>query len=293
MMTGRRMWGSAGAAVLGTVALSVLFAGCGRGKGGRDEEQSLTVKGSDTLLHLSTEWAEAFMDANPDIDVAVTGGGSGTGIAALLNGTTDVANASRKIKQKELDNAKASGKQIKEIKVARDGISVVVHPSNPVNELTMDQLKKIFAGAYTKWSQVGGPDTEIIVLSRDHSSGTYAFFKKRVLGKLEYATTARFVPSNSAIVNQASMDHGAIGYVGLGYYENARGRIKGIAVVDGGGQAVLPSVKSVSNGSYPISRTLQVYVVGDPSGAVKKYIDFALSPEGQAIVGKKGFVPLK
>lgn len=272
----------------------VLAIGCTKKNGGEGgEAEAVQVKGSDTLLHLSTEWAEAFMKANPDREVVITGGGSGTGIAALLNGTCDVANASRKIKDKERALAKEKGKEIKEITVARDGISVIVHPSNSVEELSLEQLKKIFTGRYTNWKELGGGDKDIIVLSRDHSSGTYAFFQKRVLDKEEYTETAKFLASNSAIVATVAEDAGSIGYVGLGYYEDAKDKVRALAVKDGEKKAALPSVETVRDGSYPIARTLQVYVVGEPRGTVKAFVDFALSAEGQNIVGEKGFVPLR
>ncbi len=275
-----------------TVALCfgmLALAGCTKGGG----ENTVQVKGSDTLLHLSTEWAEAFMKGSADIEVTVTGGGSGTGISALLNGTCDVANASRKIKEEEKENAEKKGLEIKEFTVARDGISVIVHPGNPVDTITMEQLKKIFTGQYDNWKSVGGPDLAIVVLSRDHSSGTHAYFKKRVLEKKEYVQSARFLASNSAIVASVKEDAGAIGYVGLGYYEDAKGDVKALAVKDGEADPVGPSLETVTSGAYPISRTLQVYTAGEPEGVVKTYIDFILGEAGQKIVAAKGFVPVE
>jgi phosphate transport system substrate-binding protein len=293
--------------VLVLVSLAGILAwGCGRDGGPSaspggarnaqtkaEEKGTIQIKGSDTLLQLSTEWAEVFMKAHPGIDVAVTGGGTGTGMAALLNGHADIANASREITKKETDQAKTAGKDIREIAIALDGITVIVHPSNPLGDISMTQLRRIYAGEVGNWKEVGGPDLEIIALSRENSSGTYAFFKEKVLENEEYTDRARFVTSNAAIVASVSEDRGAVGYVGLGYYEGAKDKVKGLPVKDANKEAVFPSVKSVKDKTYPLARTLYLYTCGEPRGAVKVYADFVLGPEGQDLVAKKGFVPVR
>ena len=256
--------------------------------------QRVTVKGSDTMVHLVSSWAEAFMRARPDVDVAVTGGGSGTGIAALINGTTDICAASRDMKPKERDEARKQGFEPKEIRVALDGIAVVVNPGNPVSVLTMEQVKKIFSGAVTNWKQVGGADASIIVLSRESSSGTYVFFKEHVLGKEDYTKSARLLPATSAIIQSVSSDATAVGYVGLGYAIEAGSRVKMLRIkADEASPAVTPSEATVKSGEYAIARPLFLYTRGEPTGAVKSFVEFALSAEGQGIVVKTGYVSAK
>jgi phosphate transport system substrate-binding protein len=258
------------------------------------ERQSVTVKGSDTMVHLASSWAEMYMKANPQVDVAVTGGGSGTGIAAMLNGTTDVATASRSIEEKERKLAGEKKIDPREFVVARDGIAIVVHPSNPLNEVTMEQLKKMYTGTYANWKEVGGGDEPIVLLSRESSSGTYVFFQEHVLSKKDYAKSARLMPATSAIIQEASSSKGAIGYVGLGYAAEAKGKIKVLKVKkDAGSPGVEPTIQTVVSGEYPVSRPLHLYTRGEPSGAIKAFIDFAMSPEGQKTVEEMGYVPLK
>jgi phosphate transport system substrate-binding protein len=258
------------------------------------EKQYLTVKGSDTMVHLCSNWAEEYMKDHPEADISVTGGGSGTGIAAMLNGTTDIASASRKIKGKEIDLARQKGMEITEWVVARDGIAVVVHPDNPAGTLSMEQLKKIFTGAYTSWKQVGGPDQNIIVLSRESSSGTYVFFQKTILKKEDYAQTARLMPATSAIIQAVSTDKWAIGYVGLGYALGARGAVKMVNVkLDDTSAPVTPSEKTVMAGKYPIARPLHLYTKKHMSPLAKAFVDFALSAKGQHIVKETGYVAVK
>jgi phosphate transport system substrate-binding protein len=267
--------------------------GCkSEGQGGA--KQAVTVKGSDTMVHLASAWAEAFMKKNPQAEVAVTGGGSGTGIAALLNGTTDVCTASRKIEARELQQAAARKIDPKEFVVALDGIAIVVNPANPLNEIGIEQLKKIYVGTYANWKDVGGPDEAIVLLSRESSSGTYVFFQERVLDKKDYARSARLMPATSAIIQEVSASKGAIGYVGLGYAAEAKSKVKVLKVKEKDGAAAIePSVETVVSGKYPISRPLNVYTRGEPAGAVKAFVDFCLSPEGQQIVKETGFVPMK
>ncbi|MFH1881816.1 MAG: phosphate ABC transporter substrate-binding protein [Planctomycetota bacterium] len=272
----------------------VVMSGCSKRSGPDDEGGYVTVKGSDTMVHLVTNWAEVFMRQNPGMEVSVTGGGSGTGIAALLNGTTDICAASRSIKENELTLAIQKDIHPHEIVVARDGIVVVVNPDNPINELTTGQLRKIFTGDFPRWSDVGGPDEEIIVLSRESSSGTYVFFQEMVLKKQDYRLDAKLLPATSAIIQSASTDKWAIGYVGLGYAIAATDKVKIIAVkADDKSAAVIPSDQTVKSGQYPIARPLYLYLDGEPDGTIKKFIDFCLSSEGQSIVTETGYIAIK
>jgi phosphate transport system substrate-binding protein len=255
---------------------------------------TLTIKGSDTMVQLTSAWAEAFMKVRPEVEIAVTGGGSGTGFAALLNGTTNLCAASREISEKEKKQAEEKGLKPIEVTVARDGIAVVVHPQNPVSVLTLEQLKKIYTGAYTKWSQVGGPDEAIILLSRESNSGTYMFFQEHVLEKADYAQATRLMPATSAIVQAVSTDKTAIGYVGLGYAVEAKGKVKVIAVkAKEDTPAVTPSEEAVKAGTYAIARKLYFYANGTPGGAAKDFVEFCLSEAGQKIVRETGYVTVK
>jgi len=247
------------------------ISGCAKQSGqDQDEQRYVTIKGSDTMVHLVSNWAESFMQQNPGTEVSVTGGGSGTGIAALLNGTTDICAASREIRDKESKLAVQKGIQPNEIVVARDGIAVVVNPDNPVSELTVEQLGNIFTGESRRWSAVGGPDEEIIVLSRESSSGTYVFFQQHVLNKQDFMQGAKLLPATSAIIQAVSTDRLAIGYVGLGYAAGAEDRVKIIAVkADDPSPAVVPSAETIRSGQYPIARPLYLYVNGQPRGTVK------------------------
>ena len=264
---------------------------------GEDRQQNkslVTVKGSDTMVHLASSWAEAFMNARSENEVAVTGGGSGTGIAALLNGTTEICAASRKMKQKEKDQAAQRGIQPVEFVVARDGIAVVVNPDNPVKTLTLEQLRKIYTGAYSNWSQLSGPEEPIIVLSRESNSGTYVFFQEHVLRKQDFRQDARLMPATSTIIQSVSSDKWSIGYVGLGYALKAAGKVKLLGVKsDDQAPAVMPSQETVATGRYSIARPLHFYTAGEPKGSVKDFIDFCLGPEGQKIVSQTGYVPLR
>lgn len=258
------------------------------------EKKSITIKGSDTMVHLVSDWAEAFMKEDPNVEVAVTGGGSGTGIAALINGTTDICAASREMKEKEKEQAKEKGNTPKEIVVARDGIAVVVNPKNPVKELDIQQLAQIYTGTYTKWNQAGGNDKEILVFSRESSSGTYAFFQEHVLKNKDYTPKAKLMPATSAIIESVSTDEDAIGYVGLGYALAAKDKVKIIGVkADANSPAVEPSEETVINGKYPIARPLYLYVPTKTETEVTAFVAFCLSDAGQAIVKKEGYVTIK
>lgn len=278
----------------GTVALS----GCTTGKKSEetstpktgettsDLEGSITIQGSDTMLNVATAWSEAFMNENPGVDISVQGGGSGTGIASLINGTVDLANASREMKAEEVTQAKAGGVNPAEHKVAIDGIAVIVNPKNGVSDLTTDQLGKIFRGEITNWKEVGGVDKPIVLLSRDSSSGTYEYFKETIVGKeANYAASAKLLPSNQAIADEVAANEAGIGYIGLGYVT------KSVKVV--GVDGVKASVATAKDGSYPISRYLYVYSNGEVTGVQKAYLDWVVGPEGQKLVADEGFVPLQ
>ncbi|HTL71581.1 MAG TPA: phosphate ABC transporter substrate-binding protein [Candidatus Eisenbacteria bacterium] len=258
------------------------------------EGASIQIKGSDTMVNLVQAWAETYMGKNPDVFIAVTGGGSGTGFAALINGTCDLAAASREIKPAEVAAAGKKGIQPKEFKVALDGLAVAVHPSNAVSTLTLDQLAGIFSGKITNWKDVGGKDLKIVVLSREVNSGTHVYFKEHVLrhgdaaSKEEFSPEALMMPSSQAIVDEISQNPAAVGYFGMGYLS---GSMKTIAVASSAGEPVTPSLDSVVSGRYPISRPLYIYSKGEPADAVKGFMDFVLSKEGQDVVSQNDFVP--
>lgn len=280
------------AAAAALIIALAIGGGCKRGEGTPEQSAKyLTVKGSDTMVHLVSTWAETFMNEHPSLEVSVTGGGSGTGIAALLNGTADVCAASRKMKDSEWKLAEDRGIKPQEIVVARDGIAVVVNPGNPVNELSLEQIGKIYTGAYTRWSQLGGPDEGIVVLSRESSSGTYVFFQEHVLDKRDYTAKALLMPATSAIIQTVSADKWAVGYVGLGYALEAAGKVKILSVkAEEGAPAVVPSEENVKTGEYSIARPLHLYTGSAPQGLVKQFVDFCLSPAGQEIVRRTGYV---
>lgn len=283
------------------VAAVVLSAWASAACGGRADRTAggaaLQIKGSDTMVNLGQAWAEAFNKLHPEINVAVTGGGSGTGIAAIFNGTCDIAESSRALEEKEIHQAESAGIVLHETIVALDGIVVVVHPSNPISSLTMDQLREIFLGNIKNWSILGGEDRPIVLLSREVNSGTHIFFKEHVLrrgrskGPEEFSPRALMMPSSYAIAEEAAHNENVIGYYGLGYISP---RQKVLAVArDDGSPAVIPTIDSVRSDAYPISRPLYFFTRGEPSGAVKRLLDFALSPDGQAIVRATDFVPIK
>ena len=280
------------------LAVSLLiFTGCdrppeGEAPTGKEETRYITVKGSDTMVHLTSIWAEEFMTANPGAEISVTGGGSGTGIAALINGTTDICAASRPMKEKETQLAAGKGVQPQEFVVGRDGIAIIVNPENPVSVLTMQQLKQIFTGEVTNWKEVGGDDQPILVFSRESSSGTYVFFQEHVLDKADYTQSARLLPGTSALVQGVSADKGGIGYVGLGFAEHGEGIKAVLVAVDAQSEAVTPSEETVRLGLYPIARPLYLYTKGAPTGLAKDFIDFTISEKGQQIVKETGYVPL-
>ena len=251
----------------------------------------ITVKGSDTMVILGQRWAEEYMRAHPSATIQVTGGGSGTGISALINGTTDVCQASRAMSAAEKEKLRDRYATVGvEIPVARDGLSVYVNASNPLGEITMDQLKLIFTGKVTNWKELGGPDAKIVVYSRENSSGTYVFFKEHVLKNADYTVRAQSMPGTAAVVNAVAKEKFGIGYGGAAY-------AKGIKLLkvkkDSDSAAIPPDEAHVKDGSYPLSRPLFFYLRNKPTGDVGAFVDWVLSASGQAIVTKVGYYPLK
>ncbi len=258
---------------------------------------SIQIKGSDTMVNLGQAWAEKYMGENPADFVAVTGGGSGTGLSSLISATCDIAMSSRNIKEKEVSLAKQKGINPFEIKVALDGLAVVVNPKNPVSKLTLSQLADIFIGKTTNWKDLGGQDQKIVILSREVNSGTHVYFKEHVLrkgdanSKEEFVPSALMLPSSQAIADEVAANSAAIGYYGMGYISKKQ---KAVAVAkDIKSEFIEPTVENVISGKYPISRPLFFYTNGEPQGLLKKFIDFTLSKEGQEIVIQTDFVPIK
>jgi len=253
--------------------------------------QKIKIKGSDTVLPLTQKEAEVYMKKNADASLMVTGGGSGVGIAALLNGTTDIAQASRSLKLDEKMKLQDAGKAYKETIIAYDALAVIVNPANKVSQLTREQLEGIFTGKITNWKQVGGEDMKMVVYSRETSSGTYEFFKEHVLKGKNYATSALLMPATGAIVQSVSQTKGAIGYIGLAYIEKT---VKALKVsFDKGKTFTGPSVETAKNKSYPITRPLFYYYLKSVEKMVSPYVNFVLSPAGQQLVLATGYVPLK
>ncbi len=260
-------------------------------------KNSIQIKGSDTMVNLGQAWAEKYMEKNKGDFVAVTGGGSGTGLSSLISGTCDIAMSSRNIKEKEIGLANKKGVNPNEIKVALDGLAVVINPSNPVGKLTLGQLAGIFTGRITNWKELGGKNERIVVLSREVNSGTHVYFKEHVLrkndpnSKEEFSPGALMLSSSQAIADEVAGNSSAIGYYGMGYISAKQ---KPVAVAkDEKSEYAEPIIENVLNGKYPISRPLLIYTNGAPQGLVKKFIDFALSKEGQDIVLATDFVPIK
>ena len=281
---------------------SFLLTSCGSADSSADTAsdspaQYIENKGSDTIVNLALAWAEAYQVDHPDVRISVTGGGSGTGIAALVNGTVDIANASRKIKDEETAEAQTNGVTPVEHIIARDAIAVIVNPNNPVNELTLQQISDIYSGKYTNWQDVGGEDRPIVKLSRETNSGTHVYFLETVLrlgekeNKTLFSMDTLLLPSSEGIISEVRQNPNAIGYDGLGYVPDD---LKMIAIAkEAGGEYVLPSIATVNDKTYAIARDLYMYTNGKPTGIVKDYLDWILSEEAQQIVADLGFVPAK
>lgn len=258
--------------------------------------QAIENKGSDTLVNLALAWAEAYQDQNPETRISVTGGGSGTGLAALINGTVDIANASRSIKSEEIASAELNGITPVEFVVARDAIAIIVNPNNPVERLTIAQLSDIYSGKINNWSEVGGEDRPIVRLSRETNSGTHVYFLENVLrqGNKEdrtlFSVNTLLLPSSEGISAEIRQNPNAIGYDGLGYVTPD---VKVLAVArDDSEEYILPSPEMVNNFQYPIARDLYMYTAGQPTGEILVYLDWILGDDAQSIVTKLGFVPL-
>ena len=249
------------------------------------------IKGSDTCLPLVQKESETYQKKNAGSSIVITGGGSGVGIAALLSGTTDIAMASRKMKMDEKLKMQEAGKAYKEIVIANDALSVIVHPSNGVNQLTREQLEGIFTGKIKNWKDVGGQDMPIVAYSRETSSGTYEFFKEKVLMNKNFASSALLMPATGAIVQSVSQTKGAIGYVGLAYIEKT---VKPLKVsFDKGKTFIEPTVETAKSKAYPITRPLFFYYLNSVEKVVSPLVNYILSEEGQKIVINEGYVPLK
>ncbi len=247
-------------------------------------QENLTIQGSSTVLPIAQKAAEVYMENNPDVNISVRGGGSGNGIAALIDGATDIADASRFIKQEEVEAAVENGIYPVPHRVAMDGIAVVVHPSNSVEDLSLDDIQAIYTGEATNWSEFGGPDKEIVVVSRDSSSGTFEVFGEIGLGGERLMQGALTQASNGAVASTVASTEGGIGYVGLGYLDETT---KTISV-----NGVMPSNETVASGAFPIARPLFMFTNGWPEGLTNSFISFVLSDDGQALAGELGYVPL-
>ena len=279
----------AAAFLIGTVSLAC-------GAAAENLQGSIQIKGSDTMVNLCQAWAESFMATHPMVSIAVTGGGSGTGMAALLGGTCDLAASSRKMTAKELASAASQGTTPQELISALDGLAVVVHPSNPVKQLTLEQLADLFTGKVRNWKELGGADQAVVLLSREVNSGTHVYFKEHVLaaspggGPKEFSPEALLLPSSQAIADEVASNPTGIGYYGMGYL-NSKNAVVAVAKT-AADPYVVPSEDTVRSGAYPISRPLLLYSRGAPQGAVKAFLDFVMSTEGQAIVRNIDFVPV-
>ena len=261
------------------------------------DRNSVQIKGSDTMVNLGQAWAERYMQMYPNDFIAITGGGSGTGISSLLSGTCDIVMCSRNIRGREVALAKQKGINPFEIKIALDGLAVVVNPKNPISKLTIDQLADIFTGKITNWKELRGNDQKIVILSREVNSGTHVYFKEHVLRKNnsvsqeEFTPSALMLPSSQAIADEVANNPSSIGYYGMGYICQKQKAV--MVAQDSNSEFIAPTVDNVISGKYPISRPLFFYTDGQPEELVKKFVDFALSKEGQDIVVKTDFVPIK
>ena len=276
------------------VALAI--AACG-GADGRDQRAVIQNKGSDTLLNVAQAWAEAYAAVNPNVAVAVTGGGSGTGVSAMINGTVDIANASRKMRESEIEAARGNGVEPIEFIVGYDALAVYLHEDNPIDVLTLGQLKDIYGegGPLTRWSDLGvevpgcGSD-EIVLVSRQNNSGTYVYFKEAVLGDdTEYKLGSRDMHGSKDVVDLVENTPCAIGYSGLAYATEHVGMP--CIAADVGADCVTPTIATAVDGSYPIARPLMMYTAGRPQGAVREYMDWILSSEGQCVILERGYAP--
>ena len=286
------------ARIVSTLTLALLLAACGGreqapaasgGESKRADTKPLTIKGSDTMVILGQRLAEEYMVKNPGTVVQVNGGGSGTGIAALINGTVDLAQSSREMKEAEKQKAKqARGAEIVEQAVALDSLGVFVNGENPVQSLTMTQVKDIFQGKITNWNQIGGPTATIVLYGRENSSGTYDYFREHVLLKEDFTPRVQTLQGTAAVINAVGQDRNGIGYGGIAYAKN----VKALAIAAEGGQPVAPSEATVADGTYPLSRKLYFYYAQNAPERVTKFAQWSLTPEAQALVTQVGYFPL-
>jgi phosphate transport system substrate-binding protein len=254
------------------------------------QQTKITVKGSDTMVILAQRWAEMYMQKNTNVAIQVTGGGSGVGLAALINGTTDIANSSRPIKPAEIDKLKSRYNTLGvQIPCAKDGITIYLNESNKVKELTLKQLSDIYQAKVTNWKQVGGDDAPIKLYGRENSSGTYSFFKDEVV-KGDYAASCQTLPGTAAVVNAVKKDKNGIGYGGAAYSEGVK---QCVVKKDDKSAGYVPTAETIAKNQYPITRYLYMYMRNKPTGEVKKYVDWILSAEGQKIITEVGYFPVK
>ncbi len=287
------------AALFALLCLALLAAACGPrdASGAPQTSTSIQNKGSDTVVNLALAWAERYQEEHPEVRISVTGGGSGTGLTSLINRTVDIANASRQIKAEEIEAAEANGVEPLEYVIARDAIAVIVHPENPIDQLTLSQISAIYRGEINYWSELGGEDRPIVRLSRETNSGTHVYFLEEVIrlgdkeNKQIFSASTLLLPSSEGIIAEVSANPNAIGYDGLGYVTP---HVKMLAVArDAAGPYVLPSVETVNSGEYAVSRDLYMYTAQDVSEAVRAYLEWIFSAEAQDIVTELGFVPVQ
>jgi len=288
--------------VAGLILLFILLTGCGSGtqseSAGREANRAIQNKGSDTIVNIALAWAEEYRNVDPSVSIAVTGGGSGTGIASLINGTVDIANASRPMKDEEIEDARANDIEPVEHVVAIDALAVIVNLDNPVSELSIQQLSDMFTGRITNWKEVGGNDAEIILVSRETNSGTHVYFLEEVVRRGEnensdiFAPQTLLMPSSVGITSEVQRNPNAIGYDGLGYVDPAHEKV--LAIAEGSeGPYIPPTTETAKEGTYPLARDLYMYTAGEPQGVIAEYLQWIMSAEGQVIVERLGFVPLE
>jgi phosphate transport system substrate-binding protein len=275
---------------LSMVVVVILSFGCTRNERGDTARSSITLKGSDTMVILGQRWAEAYMKAHPETTIQVTGGGSGTGIAALINGSTDICEASRPMKGKEREDLQAKrNAPAVEIKVALDALAIYVNEKNPLTEISIGALARIYLGQTKSWRDVGGKDHAIVLYGRENNSGTYGYFKEHVLGNKDFAAETQTLAGTSAVVDAVKGDEWGIGYGGIAYLESVRPlRVK----KDETSPAIAPSLTTAQDGSYPISRFLYFYTAGEPKGTAKSFVDWVKSADGQKVIEAVGYYPL-
>jgi phosphate transport system substrate-binding protein len=272
------------------LAVVLAGAGCDSRPGA---SRTITVKGSDTMVLLGQRWAEAYMKHTPGVSVQVTGGGSGTGIAALINGGTDICESSRPMSDKEKKQIRDKhAKDAVETAVALDGLAIYVNEKCPLTRISQEKVKAIYTGKLRNWKELGGDDAEIVAYSRENNSGTYVFFKEHVLGKDDFAANIQTLPGTAAIINAVGKDLRSIGYGGIAYLSGTGAKALPVSKGDAD-EAVTPSLETVHSGKYPLSRSLFFYTVGEPQAQVKAFVDWVLGEEGQKVCEAVGYYPLK